>query len=631
MMNIFPKYKILFIVVYFSIVAGCGGGGTGDTGSTSDKGNNSTTSDLVTLSMTYQNTITRGKDIFDTVMKKYQPVIDFYGADTTVFQDLVNTNLSVSADSLTSASTKLYNYDSLTLWEDIEFVVVYEDGTRESLPAADILTITGDNNPSWYNNGKKIVSYLVKLKVANEKRVEIAKNLLELSEKIKNIRVLAGAATGLFDLSNNISQLTSLTNCMVNVGKYAGVASAAFGLAQTFGLFGSGPSADEIINMKLDHIIKLIEGIYTHLDYIENKLDYIEEVIVVKANKSINLDLKSIINTVNGRIQELNNVISLENKRATAMEFRNEINGILQNYIDYSMVDYSNFVVYQKNYSGDEDYQPHTIKINMPHRRIVNHGGGIYYLRVESILTSFQISNSINLLPFSYEGLVYLKNLIMTRMNINSFIETDESSLNAYNSNSALTYLNNNSIYIAKLRNKINQIYENITEELNTIKNSINGTSSGIWTDADHWTVRDNYNDIYNLLITTQLQCLQFYGGEYNYRLPDSFNYTPWFSRRPTMTGWIGDVDGNGLTRPYAFINHDFPYAPSVTFNSGDPVELIKPSSNSLFLDDAVEIIDAVYKAKTNKLLEFAASLAALEVQMALYLDDEDYETYRNN
>jgi hypothetical protein len=625
MMNIFPKYKILFIVVYFSIVAGCGGGGAGDTGSTSDKGNNSTTSDLVTLSMTSQNTITRGKDIFDTVMKKYQPVIDFYGADTTVFQDLVNTNLSVSADSLTSASAKLYNYDSLTLWEDIEFVVVYEDGTRESLPAADILTITGENSSSWYNNGKKIVSFLVKLKAANEKRVEIAKNLLELSEKIKNIRVLAGAATGLFDLSNNISQLTSLTNCMVNVGKYAGVASAAFGLAQTFGLFGSGPSADEIINMKLDHIIKLIEGIYTHLDYIENKLDYIEEVIVVKANKSINLDLKSIINTVNGRIQELSNVISLENKRATAMEFRNEINGILQNYIDYSMVDYENFVEYQVNYSEDEDYQPHTVQINMPIRGFSgNSGGG----RVECILTSFKITNSINLLPFSYEGLEYLKNLIMTRMNINSFIETDESSLNAYNSNTALTYLNNNSIYIAKLRNKINQVYKNVTEELDTIKNNINGTSDGSWTDADRWTVKDNYNDLYSLLSITQLTCVNVGGGSGHYRLPDKFNYTPWFSHRIKGTGDLSDIIPNAI---HSVIYFDFPYLPSLTFDSSDPIELVKPSSNSQFLDDAVEIIDAVYKAKTNKLLEFAASLAALEVQLALYLDDEDYETYRDN
>lgn len=628
MMNIFTKYKILFIVVYFSIAAGCGGGGAGGTGSTSDKGNNSTTSDLVTLSMTYQNTITRGKDIFNTVMKKYQSVIDFYGADTTVFQDLVNTNLSVSADSLTSASTKLYNYDSLTLWEDIEFVVVYEDGTRESLPAADILTITGDNNPSWYNNGKKIVSYLVKLKVANEKRVEIAKNLLELSEKIKNIRVLAGAATGLFDLSNNISQLTSLTNCMVNVGKYAGVASAAFGLAQTFGLFGSGPSADEIINMKLDHIIKLIEGIYTHLDYIENKLDYIEEVIVVKANKSINLDLKSIINTVNGRIQELNNVISLENKRATAMEFRNEINGILQNYIDYSMVDYENFVEYQVNYSEDEDYQPHTIKINMPIRRLVNSGEGG---RIECILTSFQIINSNNLLPFSYEGLEYLKNLIMTRMNINSFIETDESSLNAYNSNTALTYLNNNSIYIAKLRNKINQVYENISEELDIIKNNINGSSPGTWTDAEHWTVRDNYIDLYSYLTTIHTHCGSFsLEAEEFYRLPDMFDYTPWFSNRLTTSGNMGQACPAGCNAHFG-VGHDFPYAPSVTVDSSDPIELIKPSNNSQFLDDAVEIIDAVYKAKTNKLLEFAASLAALEVQLASYLDDADYETYRNN
>jgi len=79
-----------------------------------------------------------------------------------------------------------------------------------------------------------------------------------------------------------------------------------------------------------------------------------------------------------------------------------------------------------------------------------------------------------------------------------------------------------------------------------------------------------------------------------------------------------------------AQVKHDFPYAPSLTFDTNDPVELVKSSSSSEFIDDAVAIVDAIYKAKTNKLLEFTASLAALEIQLAFYLDDEDYEAYKN-
>jgi len=58
---------------------------------------------------------------------------------------------------------------------------------------------------------------------------------------------------------------------------------------------------------------------------------------------------------------------------------------------------------------------------------------------------------------------------------------------------------------------------------------------------------------------------------------------------------------------------------------------LTKAVTDPTFLTDAQIIVRNYMEAKRYHLLEFAASMAALEIQMASYLDDEDFEDYKNN
>jgi len=537
----------------------------------------------VSLSISGKNTILKGKDIFDTVMKKYQPIMDYYGDNFEDFKALVNTNLLFESVDLVSPSAGLYNYDSMQAWGDTEFVVKYKDGTTETLPAAEILTISGSSNPEWFNNGKEVVNFFAKLEDAEKTRTRMIDALNKCSDKVGKINILAGLKTPLSTAVQELDSLSSLTTVLSEVGKFAGYFGAAFSLAESIGLFGSGPSTDEIILKKLDHIITLIEGMYTHLEYIENRLTDIELVVINEANKDIQLELNSIINSINGLIQELKIWEDLEHKTSVAMQLSYVINGYLQNYIDYSTVDYGNYLEYKIVQEKDPVLSPLIIQVLCPWKKSwADSNWQIHQEFYDQAVINIAINNPEQYLPFSFEGLDYLKNLLWTRLNINSFIETDNESLNAANSNTVLTYLANNSTYIPKLRNQLINAYATLTVNLKNAQDYILNNA------------QDNYFD-----------------RIIKYGLTNGGNYQPAFN--------------------------DYP---SIILGANTPIELAKGINiendnmsvrdDFSFLEDCNLLLDAFYKGKSVCLMEFAASLAALEIQLSENLDDEDYKTYKN-
>jgi len=375
------------------------------------------------------------------------------------------------------------------------------------------------------------------------------------------------------------------------------------------------------------------------------------------------------MNAMNGKIQDLQNAQSFDTKHFIAMDLASYITGCIQNYTDYSREDYKNYIEYQTQYANDPEYNKFfQVNINSPYRRYypdwdyqyINprflgliHPGGAQYFRIECTLASFTMKNPNLELPFSYEGLEYLKKLYITRLSTNSYIETEEAILNKYNSRTVLTYLNTNNSYIEKLRNEINQAYLNINQELIKTKSNINGSEAGIFSTAypSFWSATNpagTVKEIWGLYLLTVIAPMTQAplgnpyaagdGGVGPYDspivfedgfiwhlgqtigdrgIPDRWNHQPYFSSYP-------QTNGGGSQS----ILNDFPYSPSIQLGSNEVIEFTKPVNDVNFLNDAVSSIDLYYKSKTNKLQEFAASLAALEIQLALYLDDEDYKQY---
>lgn len=660
LIKILPYGMLLFSLIVFS---GCSGNPMATSPEEIEEGIQN--GEYVKMSRSASNQITRGKNVFETVMKKYQPVIDFYGADSEVFQKMVNSNLMMNSESLTSPSGRMFNYDAMALWEDSEIVVEYEDGTKEALLAAEMLTIDGGNNPDWYSNGKKVINYFVKLQKADEIREKVQDKINLITDKFEQLGIIEdGTLTKLATAINigEFSQIGGICDALVKIGNYAGGIGAAFSIVQTLGIVDLGPSADEVMNMKLDYIIDLIKGMYTHLEFIETRLTQIEDVIQNQFNKEIALNIQSIMYTVDGKIEEISNLQSVENKKTAAMGFIDVINGHLATYISYSETDYANYCEWQSEHDkSNPDYLPIPVQINAPHQRnyTVTSPKDV---KIECTLTSFDMTNPNLLIPFTYEGLEYFKNLVTTRMNINSFVET-ETNLTEYNSNTSLTYLTSSDKYILHLRNKINAAYTMLKQELADTKNNINGPSTGVWTEDDHFTVKDNLNNIITCLNENLI--FRYQKVEHsvdgtlvekdsrttgNFGSTDKWDYTPWFSYTPSFIpestlnhyddcektdgkavvtiGKSSYYDYDYIVLYYEYVTHTFPYAPTITFGTNTPVEFLKMMTDTTFLYDANSAIDAYYKAKTNRLLEFAASLAALEVQLALYLDDEDYAVY---
>jgi len=586
--------------------------------------------DYVKLNLHSKNTIIRGKDIFNTVMKKYQPVIDFYGEDSEVFQKLVNTNLLLDAEKLTSPDEKMFNYDSLKAWGDTEFIVEYEDGTKEKFPAIELLVITGERN--CIKNNKKIINIFVSQKEANsaiEKYLSCDMCLTNSSAEISSLSVELRNSSDLENNVKNFEQLKYFCNVPVAIGKTASYFVNAFNITQYVQIF---PCGEDTENTKQDYTINLIKSLYTNMVNIEGKLNYIESVIVNKAHKQTFLDIRAITNIINSMIQEMDNIVSIENKKATVMTFRNEINSFIQNYIDSSRVDYDNFIEWQAYYEKDQEFIPFNVSINIPHRRSYYDWDPPYSKpprRIECILTKFKMTNPISMLPFSYEGLEYLKRLIVTRLNINFFIETDDCNLNIYNSNIVFSYLNNDSIHIAGLRKEINAAFQQLKMELDNFQSGITGSSE------------INKSAMTNLLYLTEFLANKYWiisskplADSGNMGNVDSFNHTPWFSSLPDLTYRFNSQpipsynDGGMPDYVYVKVIHDYPYSPSILFEASKSIELVKEVNDPAFLYDAAIVLEPLYKAKSNKLLEFAASLAALEIQLAMYLDDEDYEEY---
>ena len=617
----------------------------------------------VKLSQHAKNSILHGKEIFEAVIKKYKKAADWYEAGA--FAKLVNTNLLNDASKLTPPEYTLFNYDQLKAYGDLEIITQYEDGTTQALPRSEILAINGNAGykSELYGNGKKTVNFLVKREDAVKARdlilgQEIEKLLnccqyseLTLLQDLENISTLTAAQ----------NKMQSISSSLVSICQTAGYIVLALDTTEMTGITNTGTAQDglqeQAINEKLGHIITLLGGVYTNLVSIENRLNEIQNTLVTKAGKQPQLDYTALLKAIKIKMNGLKIAQSILSRKEAASQFAGVIDNYLLNYTAGSEGDWVSFTDYKNNQEkSDTFFLPLPVKIELPHRRYYTNG---VTKRIECTLTAFTMINPNCLLLFSPEGWEYLKKLYTTRFGLNSIIETDEKELNKSNSAAAAIYLNDPSSYIGKLRTDIQSAYNwlwtykglvvyciNYPEQKCEINPNIFWCLEDVGKRSGPCTVKDNLVFLKTFLsqnrggLNTEflgnasvvfnepaLNSGSLYDGSAGlFGGEDFFNYTPYFSFTPfslyPVTPGVYDY----------WTKNDFPYPPAIIFGgvfAPDKIDINRAADDISFLDNAVDLIDIYYRGKSGKLLEFAASLAALEIQTALYLD-ADSQAYRD-
>jgi hypothetical protein len=690
-------------------------------------------------SVSFENMVFNGKEIYDDVVDSYDSVLAFYGVDEQLFKDMVNKNLSSSSDN--SLSGPFFNYEATVFLKETEFVIEYEDGTKVTLPGVKPLDENGHVDPSWYEALKKGHKYI---SMAGE--VPSPDSILgtldgafDSALNIESDFLRHGALEAICNAAYVVDDLREVFDVVATVASFAGPVGMALSVASFF--MPSGPSADEVIMKKLDYIADLIKGIYDHLDYIETRLEKIEETIQEYQAQNLNMNLKDVIDEINSQIQEMNDSVTPETKLEIANGFRGYINGKIAKFIRYSgetyaiakKSEYIDFLKSKDDYEEEYkdivcDLKPVKIEISTPFLEkygffeksdLFNEFNDTYrgenpsaytppypggdpnqygreYLEYfhenennvfsdstdciekDFLLTSFEYNNPNIYLKMSNESLQYLSNLILTRINMNSLIYEDQALLDEYNANVCDTYLSVDE-YIPTLKTWVDETYTNMSMDRDEMLENLDTTSKNLERLVDTFANQWKYNSVVETIT------IPSYGGPPQVKdmatyqelvhktvnsNEDGFGYKP--------AGILGLVPGGMKTievdqtlyqetllpdnpftlfktrsrqaYEYAYPDYDDPYVsiehyplyirdiePSrlvntvsheflegdITIDGEYVCSTLNLASDPGMLADAKTILDKHYKKKASGALEFAAGLAALEIQLRFYTHNQ--------
>jgi len=588
----------LFTLVGAIAFSSCSGGGGG--GSSTNEGEEDTSTDeYYNLNLSSQNKITRGKDIYDAVTIKYTGILSaesiYYEDDNLAaenfqrFRDMVNTKLIINPESLISPSDDLYNHNSLQIWGESDLTVQYEDGTTETIPAAEILANDGGINPDYVNSEKKIAKILSKLS-AIEDAVEAADALTPplnevITVDVEDVNVeVDGAIKEYWDNGAQVSWDVGKT---IMKGLCSLLPIGEEGLLAVVDLFDSWmPFEDEdsqkldIINSKLDNITNLLVGLYTNLDYLKQELEQMQFEIAENSMTDMWTELEKIRIRVMANLNTIQNQVDFDKKADYASIALLEINTDIQEYITFSIEYYKNYIELVKSLD-DNEYAVTTVKLEMPwYYWSTTFSAGTLTEEYKPFTIEIPIDNPETYLPFQTSKLKFLKVLYFTSLKYNSYMYLDEEDLNEVNSNFIHSYLALDGQYLDGLRNDM------LTA----------------WSD---W--RSDAKASYAAFYDTALAA---YNAEI-YSVSKSGDIARW------NYGAYPDPSQNNN--------------PKIIINGDKEFTLTKAVTDPAFLTDAQTIVRNYTEAKRYHLLEFAASMAALEIQMASYLDDEDFEDYKNH
>lgn len=574
------------------VCAGCAGGGGG--GATAKD-------DYYALNLNSQNKIKRGKETYDTVIHKYDAIqtaeSSFYGDNTLAtesfqrFKDMVNTNLMIDPESLVASSGDLYNHNALQIWGKSDFVIQYDDDSRDTISAAEILLNNGSMNQDLVKSEKKIAKILSTLS-AIENAENAASTLTPPPNEVKTVDVedvnvaIDGTIKDYWDNGTQVSWDIGKTSMkglfsLLPIGEEGLI--AVVDLADSWmGFEDQNSQKLDIINRKLDNINRLLVGLYTNVDYLKHELEQMKFEIATGTMTDMWTELEKIRIRVMANLNTIQNQVDFNQKADYAETALLEINTDIQQYITFSIAYYKKYIELMKTLDANT-YAKTTITIEMPWCYWSSYfpAGTITYEYKPFTIEKIVIANPESYLPFQTSKVEFLKILYLTSLKYNSYHYLNEQELNAVNSNFIHSYLALDGQYIDGLR----------------------ADTLTAWSD---W--REYAKNSYTGFHATALAA---YGNE-TYFKPEHQIISRW------EYGAYPDPRPNKN--------------PKLIINGGEKVfTLTKPVTDPAFLSDAQAIVKTYMEAKRFRLQEFAATLAALEIQMASYLDDEDFEAYKNN
>lgn len=591
------RWMSLLVLAGAIALSACSHSGDG-TGAPS-KAKEESSDEYYSLNMSSLNKITRGKDIYDAVISKYQGIqsaeTTYYEDDDLAaenfqrFKDMVNTNLMINPETLVDPSDDLYSHNCLRIWGSSDFVVQYEDGTRQTIPAADMLANDGKVNPDQIDSEKKIAKILSKLSAIEE--AETAANALtpprnavitvdvedvnaQVDDTIKSYWDNGGEVA--WDIGKTIMKGAF---SLLPIGEEGLL--AVVDLADSWLGFEDETSQKlDIISSKLDNITNLLVGLYANVDYLKHELEQMQFEIASGAMTDMWTELEKVRIRVMANLNTILNQVDFDRKAGYAALASLDINTDIQQYITFSTRYYQKYIELAKTLA-ENDSAATTVRIEMPwcYWSSTFSTGAVTY-EYKPFAIEILIDNPESYLPFQTSKVEFLKILYVTSLKYNSYLYLDEDDLNAVNSNFILSYLALDGQYLDGLRTG----------------------SIRAWSD---W--RRYAKGAYPAFHDT---ALAGYAAETYYR-PEHQILSRW------EYGAYPDPRPN--SNPKLIINGDKAFI------------LTKPVTDPDFLVDAQAIVKNYLEAKRYRLLEFAAALAALEIQMASYLDDEDFDFYRNH
>ncbi len=670
----------------------------GDSTPSEDGLDNSKSEEIITMSRSFTNSVSRGDEIFNAVMEKYRPVLDFYGSPADCeegeltendFKTLVKLYLGYDEDSDFSDSAS-YNYNYLKAIvdsdSDAEIILYYEDGTKETLPAAELL----NEETHSLNWGKieKAAGFGAKLE-------DYDKMIDKLQDSIKNYKPdyfltliygddLKESLSELSELAGKLNDSKILNGILSSLGGICGKIGTVISAAKFLGIIKPGQDATQ---RKLNHIIKLLEGIYKHLEYIEAKLDCISIKIDTNEYRERVTALKNLKSEINGAIQNMSITDEGEAAKLNIQLANFYINGWLGRLNDASLDEYDYFKNCVKNYSSSEQktegyraysayLKPWDVRFEIPYQiswkyyseweewewpEIIHVCSGMIDGEPITGYADYfnnSLKNSNEELPFFTDNIEYISSIYRFAMSLNEYILSQEE-LEDANSNRAEIYLTTKNQYIDVLRTKIIESFMDYKDSEDSLKfsqtasDSFNGgdlsiIQGGRQKSDPSWKAHVNRHlgkTLSNGYTSYSSGSNDFYPYDYptagysGTQFPVTIRYT--------YRSGFGVHSPKARPRLHFGSEYDaFPvfnlewsgYGISWRLNKGKIERNVwtEASFSSDSFSDLTASAESAFRKRSKEktadnLMCFAACLAALEIQMAAYLDDDAFEAYKNS
>jgi hypothetical protein len=468
---------------------------------------------LAELDRHMTNYLLNGREIFDEVVESYEGIRELYDNSAEIFDTALNASLTLDTGEGEEADiNNAFNYTAFTYFEGSTIYIRDSDGTYVSLPG---LPVEKTGYKSGENPYKKLMGHLYYVKDDILAKIPDLKDIQEHVEAFfRSAETVTDQLEGLEKFVDGVLEsgfVTSAFDIISSVSEFLDTAIPVVGFIFDVINFFS-PSQEQVMidvmQKNFEKVFHLLEGIYTHLEWIENKLIEIEQRIAHLGCQMINIHFGECKSRIRNTLSLINNAANTyEMRRTYAITLNGDIDSLIQNYIGYSLDAYQ---CYRDNYlraNNDPEVRDVTIAIHLPitehyvrfrrpdsypgalaSRNTVSCGSGGCSIPWTSKDVNFstyteeaQKTYTINLtyhnpsihMPISYEMINNLHQIILARFQINNLIYLNRNDLDTFNAERASWILERNGAMIPHIKEAINQAFLSALADYNTVLSEI--------------------------------------------------------------------------------------------------------------------------------------------------------------